>query len=167
MKRVNSIPSVTDTQAYDSWKKQWSSQEGLDVYSYIFDQCQPEHILLFSKMFFPDFVVNEGGVFLARNFSAEVFDSCLGLASGDLSKTEKLLNVVRVYDVFGQVVDNVPDDVFVQLCNVIGFAWHMVLKEKFSERVFCVEVSNSEQNYGPDVTFYQVGLNKFVPFKGR
>ena len=157
MKRVNSIPSVTDNPAYCSWKKQWSSQEGLDVYSYIFDQCQPEHILLFSKMLFPDFVVKEGGVFLARNFSTEVLDRCSGLASGDISKTEKLLNVVRFYDVFGQVAAGVSDDVFLQLCNVIGFAWRMVLKEKFPEKVFCVEVSNSEQNYGPDITFYQVG----------
>ncbi|MBK5374406.1 hypothetical protein JFT81_07145 [Pseudomonas sp. TH43] len=157
MKRVNSIPSVTDTQAYGSWKNQWSSQESLDVHSYIFDQCRPDHVLLFSKMFFPDFVVAKGGVFLERNFSNEVFDRCFVLASGDLPKTEQLLNVVRIYDVFGQGASDVSDDVFLQLCNVIGFAWRMVLKEKFPEKVFCVEVSNSEQNYGPDITFYQVG----------
>ena len=157
MKRVNSIPSVTDTQAYCSWKKQWSSQEDLDVHSYIFDQCRPDHVLMFSNMLFPDFVVAEGGVFLGRNFSDEVFDTCFALASGDLSKTEQLLNVVRIYDVFGQGARDVSDDVFLQLCNVIGFSWRMVLKEKFPEKVFCVEVSNSEQNYGPDITFYQVG----------
>lgn len=161
MKRVNSIPSVTDTQAYCSWKKQWSSQEDLDVHSYIFDQCRPDHALLFSKMFFPDFVVVEGGVFLERNFSNEAFDRCFGLAAGDLSKTERLLNAVKIYDVFGQGASDVSEDIFLQLCNVIGFAWRMVLKEKFPEKVFCVEVSNSQQNYGPDITFYQVGPLSF------
>lgn len=112
---------------------------------------------MFSNMLFPDFVVAEGGVFLGRNFSDEVFDRCIALASGDLSKTEQLLNVVRIYDVFGQGARDVSDDVFLQLCNVIGFSWRMVLKEKFPEKIFCVEVSNSEQNYGPDITFYQVG----------
>ncbi|MFW9078701.1 hypothetical protein ACOI9X_05380 [Pseudomonas sp. P2757] len=40
---------------------------------------------------------------------------------------------------------------------MIELAWRMVLKEKFPEKSFCVEAENSEQNYGPVITFYQVG----------
>jgi hypothetical protein len=36
----------------------------------------------------------------------------------------------------------------------------MVLKEKFPDKLFSVEVSNSDENYGPVVTFYQVKCEK-------
>jgi hypothetical protein len=157
---INAIPPVIDTEQYDAWKKQWASQEGLDIHSYINDQCHPEQMLLFSTLFFPTFVVSQGGVFLERNFSVETFARCLNLASRDMAEAERLLNYVKLYDVFGQYGDGVSHSIFLQLCEVIGFAWRMVLKEKFPDKLFSVEVSNSDENYGPVVTFYQVKCEK-------
>jgi len=156
MQLINSIPLVIDTEPYDVWKQQWANQEGLDIHSYINDQCHPEQILMFSTLLFPAFVVSEEGVFLERNFSDETFARCMSLAYGDMAEAERLLNYVKIYDVFGQYGDGVSANVFLQLCEVIGFAWRMVLKEKFPDRFFNVEVSNSDENYGPVVTFYQV-----------
>lgn len=156
MQVINSIPWVIDTEPFDTWKQQWSNQEGLDIHSYINDQCHPEQILIFSTLLFPTFIVSEGGVFLERNFSHEAFARCVNLAAGDMAEVERLMNYVKIYDVFGQYGNGVSPRIFLQLCEMIGFAWRMVLKEKFPDTLFTVEVSNSDEDYGPVVTFYQV-----------
>lgn len=107
-------------------------------------------------VFLPDVRRVSRGVFLERNFSVETLARCLSLASHDMAEAERLLNYVKLYDVFGQYGDGVSTAIFLQLCEVIGFAWRMVLKEKFPDKLFSVEVSNSDENYGPVVTFYQV-----------
>lgn len=96
------------------------------------------------------------GFFRAKFFS-ETYDKCFLAASGDISEAERMLNHVLMYDVFSHCTDQVSESIFLQVCNVIELAWRMVLKEKFPEKTFCVEAENSEQNYGPVITFYQVG----------
>ncbi len=66
------------------------------------------------------------------------------------------MNNVHVYELFEQCADDVSDSIFLQLRNVLAFSWGMVLKEKFPEKKFFVEVSDSESNYGPVITFFQV-----------
>ncbi|MFJ4605623.1 hypothetical protein [Pseudomonas atacamensis] len=156
MQVINSIPLVLDTEPFDTWKQQWANQEGLDIHSYINDQCHPEQILMFSPLLFPTFIVSEGGVFLERNFSQEAYARSVNLAAGDMAEVERLMNYVKIYDVFGQFGNGVSPRIFHQLCEMIGFAWRMVLKEKFPDTLFTVEVSNSDEDYGPVVTFYQV-----------
>ncbi|MGP6421417.1 hypothetical protein ACTZGP_21870 [Pseudomonas putida] len=156
MNGIYSIPPVTDAVNYETWKKQWTEQEGLDVFSYISDQCHPEQMLLFSKVFFPDFLTVGEGVFLERNFAFETFSARMA-EMNDVREVERIINNVHVYDLFDQCADNVSDSVFFQLCNVIAFSWRMVLKEKFPDQKFFVEVSNSESDYGPVITFFQVG----------
>lgn len=156
MKIVNSVPPVSDAVKYEAWRKQWSVQEGIDIHLYISDQCHPEQMLLFSKILFPDFVVVDDGVFLERNFTKEVFDERMADSVGDVSQVERILNYVHVYDIFGQCNEVVSDSVFLQLSHVIAFSWKMVLREKFPSKSFCVEASNSEDDYGPVITFFSV-----------
>jgi len=155
MNGIYTIPPVTDAVKYEAWKSQWAQQQGLDVFSYISDQCHPEQMLLFSKVLFPDFLTCEGGVFLERNFAAETFAARMA-EMHDIRKVERVMNNVHVYELFEQCANNVSDNVFLQLRNVLEFSWGMVLKEKFPEKKFFVEVSDSESNYGPVITFFQV-----------
>lgn len=157
MNRISSTPPINDAVKYEAWKNQWVDQKGVGVYSYISEQCHPEQMLLFSKVFFPDFLVVDGGVFLERNFTTEVFNARMVELNGDLARVEKILNNVHIYDLFDQCAEDVSDSIFLQLCNVLSFSWRLVLKEKFPTRLFCVEFCNSEKNYGPVITFYQLG----------
>ncbi|WP_236190330.1 hypothetical protein [Pseudomonas paraglycinae] len=155
MNGIYSIPPVTDAVKYETWKNQWAQQQGLDIFSYISDQCHPEQMLLFSKVLFPDFLTCEGGVFLERNFASETFAARMA-EMHDIRKVEQVMNNVHVYELFEQCADDVSDSIFLQLRNVLAFSWGMVLKEKFPEKKFFVEVSDSESNYGPVITFFQV-----------
>jgi len=141
---------------YESWKSAWMNKDELNELSYISNQCNPEDVLLSSKLFFPDFIVDGEGVFLENKYDIDVVRCWLEKFNGDLHATERMINHMHIYDVFDGCSENVDDRVFEQLAAVIAFSWRLVLREKFSDRNFSVVVSNSDQDYGPVVTFFQI-----------
>jgi hypothetical protein len=66
------------------------------------------------------------------------------------------MNHTHLYDIFSGCADEVDDVVFEQLAEIVALSWRLVLKDKFPGIKFSVDVSNSDQDYGPTVTFYQV-----------
>ncbi|MDD0973158.1 hypothetical protein [Pseudomonas fontis] len=75
---------------------------------------------------------------------------------GDVREVEKIMNHTHLCDVFSGCNDEVGDFVFEQLAEILSLSWQLVLKDKFPERKFSVEVLNSDQDYGPTVTFYKI-----------
>jgi len=84
------------------------------------------------------------------------FSLWLSKYNGDVCAVEKIMNHTHLYDIFAGCSDDVDDVVFEQLAEVVALSWRLVLKDKFPESKFVVDVSNSDQDYGPTVTFYQV-----------
>ncbi|MBC3411624.1 hypothetical protein HU720_09960 [Pseudomonas sp. SWRI51] len=141
---------------YESWKSEWAKKDEIDELSYISNNCSPEDVLLSSKLFFPDFIVDGDGVFLESKYDGVVVESWLEQFGGDLQATERMINHTHIYDVFEGCSEDVDDRVFEQLAEVIALSWRLVLREKFADKVFSVVVSNSDQDYGPVVTFFQI-----------
>lgn len=108
------------------------------------------------QAFFPDFIVDGGGVFLESKYDGDVVKSWLEQFDGDLQATERMINHMHIYDVFEGCSEGVDDRVFEQLAEVIALSWRLVLREKFADKKFSVLVSNSDQDYGPVVTFFQI-----------
>lgn len=156
MIEIKTIKPFRNLIKYESWKSGWMEEDGVDIFSYISDMCNPEYFLLSCKLLFPDFVVIKGAVFLENRFSSDIFYCWLKQLNGDVHAVEKIMNHMHLYDVFGGSLDDVDDAVLAQLSEVIALSWRLVLKDKFPEREFSVEVSNTDQDYGPIVTFYQV-----------
>lgn len=154
--KVNSILPMFGLVRYESWKSGWAKKDEIDEYSYISSQCNPEDVLLSSKLFFPDFVVDRNGVFLESKYDSSVVGCWLEKFHGDLQATEKMINHIHIYDVFEGCSEDVDNRVFVQLAEVMAFSWRLVLREKFSDKNFNVLVSNSDQDYGPVITFFQI-----------
>ncbi|MBP5134117.1 hypothetical protein HUT02_35735, partial [Pseudomonas protegens] len=63
---------------------------------------------------------------------------------------------IHLYDVFSGTASDVGDVIFEQLADIFAVSWRLVLKDKFPEKKFSVEVSNTEQDYGPTIIFFQI-----------
>ncbi|WP_240915812.1 hypothetical protein [Metapseudomonas otitidis] len=158
MMKINTLNEFFGLSRYELWKSGWDNKSQVDEYSYISDQCNPEDVLLSCRVVFPDFVVVENGVFLERNYSGDAFLSWLERFGGDLHAVERMINHTHLYDLFDGCVEDVDDRVFEQLAEVLAFSWKLILENKFPDRRFDVKISNSEQEYGPVVTFCQVSF---------
>lgn len=154
--KINTINSLVGLVRYESWKSGWVEKDKVDEFSYISNTCNPEDVLLSCKLFFPDFIVEGGGVFLENKYDNDAFESWFKKFSGDLQATEKMINHTHLYDVFDGCSEDVDDRVFEQLAEVVALSWRLVLSDKFPQKKFNVVVSNSDQDYGPVVTFYQM-----------
>ncbi|WP_233473233.1 hypothetical protein [Metapseudomonas otitidis] len=158
MMKINALNEFFGLSRYELWKSGWDNKSQVDEYSYISDQCNPEDVLLSCRIFFPGFVVVENGVFLERNYNSDAFLSWLEIFGGDLHAVERMINHTHLYDLFDGCVEEVDDRVFEQLAEVLVFSWKLILENKFPDRRFDVKISNSEQEYGPVVTFCQANF---------
>jgi len=156
MKIFEPVAPLAGLQRYERWKAQWQVQEGLDVHAYLFDAIHPEDALLLTVLFLPRLICFEGGIFMDDRFSETSFRTWLAHCEGDLAAVEAMMNHVHLYDVFGTKADGVNEAVFERLGQALAFSWRALLAQAFPERHFSVEYSNTEQDYGPTVTFFQV-----------
>ncbi|WP_256575416.1 MULTISPECIES: hypothetical protein [unclassified Pseudomonas] len=153
--KVNTLGQFSGLSRYELWASSWAESDNIDIFSYMSAICKPEDCLLFCRLLFPDFFISQGAIFLNAKYDHEVFLVWLKKLDGDISAVEKIMNHTHMYDVFSGCTDEVDDVVFEQLADTIAFSWRLVLKDKFPGCNFSVEVSNSDQDYGPTVTFYQ------------
>jgi hypothetical protein len=155
MIKVNVIKPFEKLDKYESWKRGWKDQDEVDIFSYVSDMCSPEDMLLFCRVLFPDFVIFRGGIFLSRSFDVSVFNSWFEKLDGNMTSVERLMNHTHLYDLFSGCLEDVSDAIFLQLAEVLAVSWRLVLKDKFAEVDFSVNVTCSDRDYGPVVTFYQ------------
>lgn len=154
--KINTIKQFNGLSRYDQWASGWAEKDNIDIFSYVSAVCNPEDSLLFCRLLFPDFFVRDGAVCLSAKYDSEIFSLWLSKYNGDVCAVEKIMNHTHLYDIFAGCSDDVDDVVFEQLAEVVALSWRLVLKDKFPESKFVVDVSNSDQDYGPTVTFYQV-----------
>jgi hypothetical protein len=155
MKNVDVIKPFEELHKYEAWKKRWKNQGEVDIFSYVSDVCSPEDMLLFCRILFPDFVVFQGGIFLSHTFNVSLFYSWFDKLDSNIASVERLMNHTHMYDLFSGCSEDVSDAIFLQLAEVLAVSWRLVLKDKFTHVDFSVDVTCSDRDYGPIVTFYR------------
>lgn len=154
--KIQTIRQFSGLSRFESWASSWAKKDDVDISSYMSAMCNPEDCLVFCRLLFPDFFVSQGAVLLDAKYDHDVFVVWLTKFDGDARAVEKLMNHTHLYDVFSGCTDEVDDIIFEQLAEIIALSWRLALKDKFPDSKFSVDVSNSDQDYGPTVTFYQV-----------
>ncbi|WP_223484339.1 hypothetical protein [Pseudomonas sp. A-RE-19] len=154
--KLNTIRQFSGLSRYELWASSWAKKDTIDIFSYLSAMCNPEDCLLFCRLLFPDFFISQGAVILNAKYDHNVFVVWLEKFDGDVCAVEKIMNHTHLYDIFSGCADEVDDVVFEQLAEIVALSWRLVLKDKFPGIKFSVDVSNSDQDYGPTVTFYQV-----------
>lgn len=153
MSKVEVINPFIGLSKYPEWKSRWSDQDGLNIYSYISYTCDPEDVLVMSRLFFPDFVCVDGCVFLDFKYSPGMVGLLSSYSDMEKMDVEMSVNRFSLYDAFFGVGDKVDDLIYEQLCGVLVVSWGMALGKVFPGVEFKFESGNLESDYGPSLTF--------------
>ncbi|MCP4268814.1 MAG: hypothetical protein GY777_25080 [Candidatus Brocadiaceae bacterium] len=117
--------------------------------------------ILFSELFWPDFVEIDNMVFLENTFEdgsdLKRFNDAVKKYEGDRKKTEISFNTIEIPSLFGAHMGDTTDDEDLILARTIKSMWKARLADKFPNKKFLVEVIDSEKTGGEiAVIFHQV-----------
>lgn len=114
----------------------------------------PVEVMSIGRFLLPDFIEFQDGVFLKSQFNEERFCEWIKKL-GDISKVEEMMNHIHVYDVFGYAKD-ATDEEFLQVAKLLQRSWAIALSTVFPNKKFEVTLQNSDQDYGPVVSFNRI-----------
>ncbi|MFK3774463.1 hypothetical protein [Pseudomonas sp. NPDC089406] len=157
MPEIKTIKPFNGLRKYTQWASLWADPSTVDILGYVSEVCHPEDCLVFCRLLLPDFTVAKGGVFLSDKYSEEGVEAWIRHLDGDMRAVERVVNHTHMYDVFACCKDDVEDIIYLQLAEIIAVSWRLVLKQKIPDRDFIVNVSNTDQDYGPTIELFQVG----------
>lgn len=141
----------------------WDGGGGIDIGSWINMIGRHDHAIAYSRIFWPEFVVEEGCVFLA-GFDPESFERVSEAVNGDKQSTEEWLNRTELLDLFlghlnqGEVV---TAGVLEYLGNTLAQTWEAKLRMEFPEvdPVVRFQAGNADELASYEITFF---LNRSV-----
>lgn len=114
----------------------------------------PIEIMSVGRFLLPDFVEYEGGIFLKTRFKEKRVSEWLEKLN-DVSEVEKIINHTHIYDVFLYAKD-ATDEEYLQVAKLLQRSWTIALATVFPNKMFDVTLHNSDQDYGPIVSFYSL-----------
>ena len=128
---------------------------------YIHRFTSPLLALLFSELFWPNFIEIDGMVFLEGTFEDDSDLRRLKKAEARYGnnrvKIEASFNTIEVPFIFGSRMGDTTDEEDIILAQTLASMWRARLTEKFPCRKFKVRVASSEETGGEiAVVFYQI-----------
>ncbi len=134
---------------------------GFNAFDLIYKFGSPLTALLYSELFWPEFIEVEGMVFLASDVEDKSDQkriiSALVRYGGDKQRVEKSFNNVEVPWLFGRQAAESSDLEYRLLTGRIAAMWRARLAERFPDRAFevtIVEPGDSDDEVG--IRFFQV-----------
>lgn len=144
--------SSKNNKRFLQWKNKWSNPGEIDEFEYISYNVHPEDFLITKELLFPELIEFDGGIFLHKYFSLELYQSMLPRNKKDI---EKDLNALKVFELFEGCSDTVNEETFEEIGKLIQQAWTYYLHSKYPGKNILVELIVDESNYGPIVRFFQ------------
>lgn len=144
----------------DNWKyKKWREQgwEYQDIGAYIGMEIYPEDIEIFSTVLLPNLIEYKNRIFIHDNISNNEADArkCIDLLilNFGIDDAEKLINRVRITDLFINKIDNTEHSTCMNIAKLIKHNWEYHLLKKFPNKDFIVAIIG--EAFEPEVVFYQ------------
>jgi len=120
--------------------------------------------LMYSRLFWPEFVEIRGMIFLKETVEDEEDRSLVAKTleryGGQKQPVEKDLNFVEVAHLFGSRAGETTEAEDSLLAERLVEMWRCKLKLRYPARIFVVETVPSEEDAGMGVVFYQAGLDE-------
>lgn len=137
--------------------QQWKQINGDDfsLWDYLAGVSNIEVALAFTKVFLPDFVEHEGGIFLSEAFSLEIYEQWKELFGDNIASIEQVINHQHIDDLLPGSESAGIDNLF-YLGQVIQQMWENHLKSLYPKYSF--EVSCTRDEYTVVVTFHHSNL---------
>lgn len=143
--------------------QQWKQANGDDfsLWDYLFGVANAEIAIAFTKLFLPDIIEHEGGIFLAETFNQETYEQWKAKLGNDITAIEKVMNHLHIDDLLPGTekvgIDNLyylGNAIAIAMRSIIAQMWTSRLKSLFPERKFQVTCDRDE--YTVVVTFCQI-----------
>lgn len=135
------------------WGEQCSPVLENPCLSHINFERTPVDAMSIGRLLLPEFIEYQDAIFLKSQFSDTRFLEWLRKLK-DLSAIEKVMNHIHVYDIFGYSSES-TDEEFLQVANLLRRSWSISLAVSFPNYLFDVTLQNTDQDYGPVVSFYK------------
>ena len=135
--------------------QQWKKVNGDDfsLWDYLFGVSNVEIAIAFTKLFWPDLIECEGGIFLAAAFNPEIYAQWKAKFGNDITSIERAINHQHVDDILPGA-EQVGMDNLYYLGDAIAQMWQSRLKSLYPERRF--EVCCNRDENAVIVMFYQL-----------
>jgi hypothetical protein len=128
-----------------------SQNKKFDAKSFILNNLTVAEGVALSMIMWPEFIAYRDGVFLGYAFDPRTADEWF-VRLDTLAAVEAVVNHVHVRDMFPISTDS-EEEAAVFFADVLAKSWRASLALRFPGRSFDVTVSNSPDQYGPEVSF--------------
>ncbi len=143
---------------FQQWKK--ANGDNFSLLDYLFGVSSIEVALAFTKLFWPDFVEHEGGIFLSEAFNREIYEQWKVQLGNDITAIERVINHQHIDDILPGA-ENVGIDNLFYLGQSLAQMWSSRLKLLYPHRHFQVESHWDEHTVV--VMFYQSNIETPKP----
>lgn len=134
---------------FQQWKQ--ANDEDFSLWDYLSGVATVEMAIAFTKLFWPDFVEHEKGIFLAEAFDVQIYQDWKEKLGCDISAIERMMNHQHIDDLLPGA-DRVGIENLVYLGNAIATMWESRLQSLYPGREFQVNCDRDE--YTVVVTFH-------------
>ena len=138
--------------------KQWNDGKGIDLDGFIGCVGRYDHALGYAAIFWPDFVVYEGCIFVRLPDPAN-FRDWLAQFRGDLTETEKMINHLHIADMFVNSDYPPTREILRHLGTIVRDMWECRLRRDFPDRRINVQFFEGDSASLVDdymITVYQL-----------
>jgi hypothetical protein len=82
---------------FQQWKK--ANGDDFSLWDYLFGSANIEIAIAFTKLFWPDFVEHEGGIFLSEAFNSQIYEQWKIELGNDVAAIEQVMNHQHIDDI--------------------------------------------------------------------
>ncbi len=157
---LNTGLKTNEMSEFQQWKK--ANGDDFSLWDYLSGVANVEVALAFTKLFCPDLVEHDGGIFLSEAFNQEIYEQWKAELRNDIAAIERVMNHQHIDDLLPGA-ESVGIDNLLYLGQVIRQMWDNHLKARYPERDF--QVSCNQDEYTVVVTFYQTLPYQDLPAK--
>ena len=122
------------------------------LWDYLFGAANIEIAIAFTKLFWPDFVEHEGGIFLSEAFNSQIYEQWKIELGNDVAAIEQVMNHQHIDDILPGA-ENASTDNLLYLGQALAQMWESRLKSLYPQRRFQVKCDRDEDTVV--VTFFQ------------
>jgi len=140
---------------FQQWKK--VNNDDFSLWDYLFGVANVELAIAFTKLFWPDTIEHEGGIFLSSGFDIQIYEQWKAKLGNDITSIEQVINHQHIDDMLPGA-EAVGTENLLYLGKAIAQMWESRLKLLYPQRRFEVNYHQGEQS-SVVVTFHQVREN--------
>jgi hypothetical protein len=153
---MNNIqPDIDDLDDY----REWYEKERISLKTYAAHKLTPDLAIAVTKLFMPDFMEYEGGIFFADDFREGTFHTWKKQLNGNMTEMEKVMNHRHIDDLLPGLEKPLSDRNLFYFGSVLYQMWKAALNLTFPEKHVVIVAPETMEQFLEEgdfvITFFQ------------